>query len=126
MTKPDFSKGQDGLLAAIAQHWRDGQVLMLGWMNEEAWERTLATGHATYWSRSRRKLWEKGESSGNVQKVKEIYLDCDRDAILMKVEQVGDASCHEGYRSCFYRRLTDNGGLEVIGQRVFDPDEVYK
>ena len=126
MTKPDFSKSSDGLVAAIAQDWRDGQVLMIAWMNEEAWEHTLRTGNATYWSRSRQKLWEKGESSGNVQKIKDIYLDCDGDAVLLQVEQIGGAACHEGYRSCFFRRLSEQGELQVKGERVFDPDKVYK
>ncbi len=125
MVSPDFSKSKDGLVAAIAQDWRDGQVLMIAWMNEEAWRRTVETGRATYWSRSRNRLWAKGESSGNVQQIKAIYLDCDRDAVLMKVEQIGDAACHEGYRSCFFRRLAEDGGLETVGERVFDPEEVY-
>ncbi len=122
---PDFSKSDDGLVAAIAQDWRTGDVLMIAWMNKQAWEHTLKTGNATYWSRSRQKLWKKGESSGNVQEVKEIYLDCDQDAVLMKVEQLGGAACHEGYRSCFYRRLNENGELEMMGERIFNPEEVY-
>ncbi len=124
--EPDFSKSADGLVAAIAQDWQTGEVLMLAWMNRQSWRRTLETGHATYWSRSRRTLWTKGESSGNVQKIREIYLDCDLDAVLMKVEQVGDAACHQGYRSCFYRRLAEDGSLEAVGERIFDPGTVYK
>ncbi len=124
MATPDFSKSSDGLIAAIAQDWQTGEVLMIAWMNLLAWHHTLETGHATYWSRSRNKLWEKGESSGKVQKVKEIYLDCDEDAVLLKVEQVGDAACHEGYRSCFFRRLVD-GRLEIVGRQLFNPDDVY-
>lgn len=122
--KPDFSKHGD-LLPAIAQNADDGTVLMLAYMNELAWEKTVQTGKAHYWSRSRQKLWLKGEESGHVQRVKEIYLDCDLDTILLKVEQVGGAACHTGYQSCFYRRYRD-GRLETVGQPVFDPKEVYK
>lgn len=122
--KPDFSKG-DGLLPAIAQDVADGRVLMLAYMNETAWERTLATGKAHYWSRSRSKLWCKGEESGHVQLVREIRLDCDLDTILLKVEQVGGAACHEGYHSCFFRRYQD-GRLEITDRPVFDPKEVYR
>jgi phosphoribosyl-AMP cyclohydrolase len=98
---------------------------MLAYMNELAWERTLETGKATYWSRSRKKLWLKGEESGNVQLVREIYIDCDEDTVLLQVEQVGGAACHTGYETCFHRRLAD-GRLETIGQPVFDPREVYR
>jgi len=123
-SRPDFSKG-DGILPAIAQDAETGQVLMVAYMNEESYDKTLATGRAVYFSRSRKKLWRKGEQSGNVQLVKAVYLDCDRDTILLSVNQIGGAACHEGYRSCFYRKVTP-GGLEIVGQRVFDPDEVYK
>lgn len=122
--KPDFSK-QGGLLPAIVQSAGDGKVLMLAYMNELAWEKTVETGKAHYWSRSRQKLWLKGEESGHVQVVKEIYLDCDLDTILLKVEQRGGAACHTGFESCFYRRF-ENGRLETIGEPVFDPKEVYK
>ena len=121
---PDFSKG-GGLLPAIAQDAETGEVLMLAYMNEESYAETLATGRAVYYSRSRSKLWRKGEESGNVQHVREIYLDCDVDTILLKVEQVGGAACHKGYKSCFFRQVTPEG-LSVVGQPVFDPDEVYK
>lgn len=121
---PDFSKG-DGLLPAIAQDAQSGEVLMLAYMNAQSYAETLSTGHAVYYSRSRKKLWRKGEQSGNVQKVLAIHLDCDRDTILLQVDQVGGAACHEGYKSCFYRRVTPEG-LQVVGQRVFRPDEVYK
>lgn len=124
MIKLDFAKG-DGLIPAIAQDYKTGDVLMLAYVNEESWDETLKTGNATYWSRSRGKLWKKGESSGNVQKVKEILIDCDEDTIVFKVDQIGGAACHEGYRSCFFRRVEGNE-LKVIGERVFDPDEVYK
>jgi phosphoribosyl-AMP cyclohydrolase len=125
MSELNFSKCSDGLVPTIAQDAATGEVLMLAFMNEEAWRRTLTTGVATYWSRSRQKLWVKGETSGNVQKVKEIRVDCDEDAVVLKVEQVGGAACHTGYRSCFYRRVGDDG-LEAEGERVFDPDQVYK
>jgi phosphoribosyl-AMP cyclohydrolase len=123
-TGPDFSKGH-GLLPAIAQDAASGEVLMMAYMNAESYAETLATGRAVYYSRSRKKLWRKGEQSGNVQHVRAVYLDCDRDTILLKVEQLGGAACHEGYRSCFYRQVTPQG-LQVVGQRVFDPNEVYK
>ena len=121
---PDFSKG-DGLLPAIAQDAATGEVLMLAYMNQESYDETLATGRAVYFSRSRNKLWRKGEESGNVQLVKSIHVDCDADTILIKVEQLGGAACHEGYSSCFFRQVTPEG-LKVIGTRVFDPKEVYK
>jgi len=124
MMKLDFAKSADGLIPAIAQDWKTGEVLMLAYINEQAWRRTLETGNATYWSRSRRKLWTKGESSGNVQRIKEILVDCDEDAVIYKVEQVGGAACHTGYRTCFYRRVADNS-VEIVAPRVFDPEEVY-
>ncbi|OPZ25989.1 MAG: phosphoribosyl-AMP cyclohydrolase [Lentisphaerae bacterium ADurb.BinA184] len=124
MIELDFAKSADGLIPAIAQDWQTGEVLMLAYLNAEAWRRTLETGIATYWTRSRRKLWVKGESSGHVQKVKEILVDCDLDTVILKVEQVGGAACHEGYRSCFFRRV-DGDGLTVTGERVFDPKKVY-
>ena len=121
---PDFSKG-DGLLPAIAQDAATGEVLMLAYMNKESYDETVVTGRAVYFSRSRNKLWRKGEESGNVQMVKGIFLDCDADTILLKVDQIGGAACHEGYSSCFFRQVTPTG-LKVIGERVFDPKEVYK
>ena len=124
MIELDFKKS-GGLIPAIAQDWKTNDVLMLAYINEESWNETLKSGKATYWSRSRSKLWKKGEESGNVQLVKEILVDCDLDTVIFKVEQVGGAACHEGYRSCFFRRL-ENGGLTVIGERVFDPKTVYK
>lgn len=119
---PDFTKAE--LLPAIAQDAATGDVLMMAYMNAESYAETVATGRAVYYSRSRQKLWRKGEESGNVQEVKAIYLDCDRDTILLKVNQIGDAACHHGYRSCFYRQVADDG-LKVVGQQVFDPSEVY-
>ena len=122
--EPNFEKG-GGLAPVVVQDWQTGELLMLAYMNREAWLHTLQTGKATYWSRSRNILWVKGESSGNVQQVKDIFIDCDEDAVLLKVEQVGDAACHTGYRSCFYRRLA-GGEVEIIGERIFAPEEVYK
>jgi phosphoribosyl-AMP cyclohydrolase len=122
---PDFSKLE--LIPAIAQDAETGDVLMMAWMNEESYKETLATGRVVYFSRSRQKLWRKGEESGNVQELKAIYFDCDADTLLVKVNQIGGAACHEGYRSCFFRRLDPaTGKVEVEGDRVFDPAEVYK
>jgi phosphoribosyl-AMP cyclohydrolase len=120
----DFDK-QGGLVPVIAQDAETGEVLMLAWMNREAWEETLRTGRACYYSRSRQKLWRKGEESGNWQEVVSIYLDCDADTILLRVRQIGGAACHEGYRSCFYRRYQD-GQWQIIGERIFDPAQVYR
>ena len=125
MLKLDFEKC-GGLIPAIAQDWKTNEVLMLAYINEESWNETLKTGHGVYFSRSRQKLWHKGESSGNVQIVHEILVDCDEDTVIFKVEQIGGAACHEGYRSCFFRRLLENGDTEIVGERVFDPAEVYK
>ena len=123
MVKLDFDKAA-GLVPAIAQDAGSGEVLMQAYMNQEAWEKTCETGIAHYWSRSRNKLWKKGETSGNVQQVEEIRIDCDEDCVLLKVRQIGGAACHEGYRSCFYRQVTPEG-LQVVGERVFDPAQVY-
>jgi phosphoribosyl-AMP cyclohydrolase len=120
----DFDKA-GGLVAAIAQDHATGEVLMIAWMNRDAFEETVRTKRAVYFSRSRNKLWRKGEESGNVQEVKEILVDCDNDAILLKVNQIGGAACHEGFKSCFFRRL-ENDDLKVIAERVFDPKQVYK
>ena len=124
--KPDFSKS-GGLIAAIALDAESGEILMLAWMNEDAWNATLATGDAHYWSRSRQKLWHKGESSGNVQKVLGIRLDCDSDAVILEIRQIGEAACHTGRRSCFYRRIVPGSSTaEICSPQVFDPAEVYK
>jgi phosphoribosyl-AMP cyclohydrolase len=120
---PDFSAG-DGLLPAIAQDAETGEVLMLAYMNRESFEETLATGRAVYYSRSRKRLWRKGEESGNVQQVQAIFFDCDADTILLKVRQIGGAACHEGYRSCFFRQMTPEGP-RIVAERVFDPTTVY-
>ena len=123
-TGPDFSKTD--LLPAIAQDAATGDVLMMAWMNEEAWQETLQSGKVVYFSRSRQKLWRKGEESGNVQEVKAIYFDCDADTILVKVNQIGGAACHTGYRSCFCRRIDPaTGTIDTEGEQVFDPNEVY-
>lgn len=98
---------------------------MLAFMNEEAWQETLKTGQATYWSRTRQELWVKGQTSGNVQLVKEIRIDCDDDTVLLKVEQIGGAACHTGYRSCFFKEVAD-GSIRVVGEKIFEPEEVYK
>ncbi len=123
MIKLDFEK-TGGLIPAIAQDYTTGEVLMMAYMNPESWELTLSTGIVHYWSRSRSKLWKKGESSGNVQEVKEIRVDCDNDCVLIRVNQIGEAACHTGYRSCFYR-IVKGDNLVVDSQRIFDPDKVY-
>ncbi len=114
-----------GLIPAIVQDHASGDVLMLAYMNAEAFQATLETGEATFFSRSRQTLWVKGKTSGHLQLVKSVHIDCDQDAILVRVEQIGGAACHTGYRSCFYRRV-EGRGLAVEGQPVFDPKEVYK
>jgi phosphoribosyl-AMP cyclohydrolase len=124
MIELDFEK-TGGLLPAIVQENETGEVLMLAYMNAEAWQKTLETGLATYYSRSRDTLWVKGLTSGNTQKVKEIRVDCDKDTILLKVEQVGEAACHTGHRSCFHLRVAGDD-LVVEGEPLFDPKEVYK
>jgi phosphoribosyl-AMP cyclohydrolase len=123
MVEPDFDKC-GGLVPAIAQDAQTGEVLMMAYMNREAWRSTVATGQATYWSRSRQALWVKGESSGHLQQIHEIWLDCDNDTILLKVTQIGGAACHTGHRSCFHRRL-DGDRLTVVGEPLFNPREVY-
>src|SRR3954468_22737109 len=119
----DFDKA-GGLVSAIAQDAATGEVLMIAWMNKEAFDETVRTKRAVYFSRSRKRLWRKGEESGNVQEVREIYIDCDADAVLLKVNQIGGAACHEGYKSCFFRKL-DGAKLTTVGDRVFDPATVY-
>lgn len=124
MIELDFAKS-DGLIPAIAQDWKTGEVLMLAYINKLSWEETLKSGNATYWSRSRNKLWKKGEESGNVQKIKEILVDCDDDTVIFKVDQIGGAACHTGYRTCFYRKI-DGDKLKTVGEKVFDPEDKYK
>lgn len=123
MIKLEFEKS-GGLIPAIAQDNDTGEVLMLAYMNEESWRLTLETGIVHYWSRSRGKLWKKGESSGNMQEVKEIRIDCDSDCVLLKVQQIGDAACHTGYKSCFHN-LVSGKQLVEDGRKVFDPKDVY-
>src|SRR3954464_9722184 len=120
---PDFAAA-GGLLPAVAQDASTGEVLMLAWMNAESFAETLSSGRAVYFSRSRNRLWRKGEESGNVQLVREVLVDCDGDAIVLKVEQGGGAACHTGPRSCFFRRITPHG-IETVGELVFDPAKVY-
>jgi phosphoribosyl-AMP cyclohydrolase len=120
----DFEKG-NGLIPVIIQDAWTNEVLMLGYMNREAWGETLKTKRVTYWSRDHKKLWVKGETSGHFQEVREIYLDCDGDALLLKVDQIGKAACHTGFKSCFHYWYAD-GEWTVSGERIFDPKEVYK
>ncbi|XPV76309.1 MAG: phosphoribosyl-AMP cyclohydrolase [Desulfovibrio sp.] len=122
--KPDFTK-MNGLLPAIAQDAETGEVLMMAYVNEEAWEKTLETGEVHYYSRSRNTLWHKGGTSGHTQKVKSIRIDCDNDTLLFLIDQIGGAACHKGYRSCFFRELKD-GEVTECSPVVFDPKEVYK
>ena len=119
----DFNKG-NGLIPVIIQDALTHEVLMLGYMNRESWQKTLETKRVSFWSRSRGKLWVKGETSGHTQEVKDIYLDCDGDTLLIKVNQIGGAACHTGFRSCFHLRH-EEGEWEVSGEKVFDPKEVY-
>lgn len=122
----DFEKA-DGLLPAVVQDYRSGEVLMVAYMNDDAFALTRRTGKMHYYSRSRGRIWMKGETSGHVQEVKEILIDCDEDAAVFKIKQVGGAACHTGYRSCFYRRLEQGGGLTMIeDEKVFDPAQVYQ
>ena len=120
-----FTKDKNGLLPAIVQDYRTGEVLMLAYINRLAWEKTLETGKAHYWSRSRNSLWLKGETSGHVQLIKDIFVDCDQDTVVFKVEQLGGAACHTGYRSCFYRKVSGNELTIHEQERIFDPAAVY-
>jgi len=120
----DFEKA-GGLVPAVAQDADTGEVLMLAWMNREAFDETLRTGRAVYYSRSRGRLWRKGEESGHVQEVRGVYVDCDADTVLLKVKQLGGAACHEGYKSCFFRKVEKDGSTTTVGERVFDPKKVY-
>jgi phosphoribosyl-AMP cyclohydrolase len=116
---------EDGLVPAIAQDATSGDILMVAWMNREALKQTVELGEAVYWSRSRKKLWHKGEESGHTQKVKEIRLDCDEDVVLLKIDQVGGIACHTGRRSCFFQRL-DKGKWVTVDPVLKDPHEIYK
>ena len=119
----DFEK-MGGLIPAIAQDYQTNEVLMMAYINAESWAETLRSGYATYFSRSRNQLWKKGESSGHLQVVKEILVDCDCDTVIFKIEQLGPGACHTGHRSCFYRRVKDNALVEVEAT-VFDAEKVY-
>ena len=120
----NFAKSENGLLPAIVQDYKTGEVLMLAYINDLAWQKTLETGKGHFWSRSRKKLWLKGESSGHIQVVKEILVDWDEDTVIYRVEQIGGAACHKGYKSCFFRRVEDDS-LVVYCEKVFDPEKVY-
>ncbi len=120
----DFNKDPNGLIPAIVQDDLSGEVLMLAYINKQAWEKTLKTGKAHYWSRSRNKLWFKGETSGHVQIIKNIFVDCDQDTVVFRVEQLGGAACHKGYKSCFFRQV-DGDELVTFSEPVFDPEKVY-
>lgn len=124
MIEPNFEKGE-GLVPVVVQEHQTGDVLMLAYMNRESWRKTLETGKAHFWSRSRKSLWLKGETSGHLQLVREVCLDCDQDAVLLRVEQLGGAACHTGHRSCFYRKRSDGEFIEV-GEPIFDPKDVYQ
>ncbi|WP_146595266.1 phosphoribosyl-AMP cyclohydrolase [Novipirellula galeiformis] len=121
---PNFARGTDGLLPAIAQDATNDRVLMMAWMNEEAWKETLQSGYAVYYSRSRSQLWRKGETSGHRQQIEEIRVDCDADTILLKVHQKG-AACHEGFESCFFRKVNAEGTVAIADERLVDPAQVY-
>ncbi len=126
ISQPDFSRGTNGLLPAIAQDADTGQVLMLAWMNAEAWSETLATQRAVYYSRSRGKLWRKGEESGHVQHLVEARIDCDADSILLRVRQIG-AACHEGYASCFFRHWkSEKENFEICEAQLKRPEDIYR
>lgn len=124
MADLNFDK-MDGLIPAIVQDYKTSEILMLAFMNKEAWLNTIATKKATFYSRSRKGLWVKGETSGHIQIVREIFIDCDNDTVLLKVEQKGGAACHTGYASCFHKKI-ENGHIKIIGKPVFDPETVYR
>ncbi|MBI2358760.1 MAG: phosphoribosyl-AMP cyclohydrolase [Deltaproteobacteria bacterium] len=124
MQKIDFAKG-DGLIPVIVQDYRSREVLMLAYMNRAAWQKTQKTGKAHYYSRSRQKIWLKGEESGHFQMVKGALIDCDNDTLLLQVRQLGGGACHTGYRSCFFRKRSKKD-WQTVGKRTFNPDEVYK
>jgi len=119
----DFKKN-GGMVPVIIQDYKTDEVLMLAYMNEEAYTLSIKTGLAHYWSRSKNRIWKKGEESGHIQEIKEVRIDCDSDTILMKVDQAGGAACHEGYRSCFFRKVVNNKTV-IEGDRIFDPSKVY-
>ena len=120
----DFAKG-NGLLPTITQDYQSGKVLMLAYSSQLSFNKTLESQEAHYWSRSRQELWHKGGTSGNVQKIKDIYVDCDNDTILFVVEQIGGAACHTGFETCFHKKIDWNGEVTIVGERRFDPEKVY-
>ncbi len=120
-----FSKG-NGLLPAICQDASTGKVLMLAYINKEAWEKTLETGEAHYFSRSRQEIWHKGGTSGHIQRIQEVFADCDDDTVLYRVEQIGGAACHTGHETCFHKKIAADGTVTVVGEKIFDPEKVYK
>jgi phosphoribosyl-AMP cyclohydrolase len=124
MIELDFDKG-NGLLPTITQDHKSGKVLMLAYSSQQSFEKTLETQEAHYWSRSRQELWHKGGTSGNVQKIKNIFVDCDNDTILFVVEQIGGAACHTGHETCFHKIIDKNGEARIIGKKLFDPEKVY-
>jgi phosphoribosyl-AMP cyclohydrolase len=125
MTMDLLKFDEHGLIPAVVQDAENGEVLMVGYMNQEALQRTIQTGRVTFWSRSRQKFWIKGETSGHFQNLKGLFIDCDADCVLVKVEQIGPA-CHEGYRSCFFRQVTDNDSEpEVVAKRLKSKEEIY-
>ena len=124
MVELNFKK-MGGLIPAVVQDYKTGEVLMLAFMNQAAWEATLSSGKATYYSRTRQELWIKGKTSGNMQIVKEIRIDCDDDTVVLKVDQVGGAACHTGHKSCFYKKV-EAGSIRIVGKPIFNPEEVYK
>lgn len=121
----DFSK-LNGIIPVVIQDNKTCEVLMLGFMNEEAYALTIKTGIVHYWSRSKNRIWKKGETSGNIQNVEEIRIDCDYDTLLIKVSQVGEAACHTGFKSCFHYIINNSGIASIDGERIFDPEKVYK
>ena len=124
MIELDFQKG-NGLLPTITQDYKTGKVLMLAYSNQLSFEKTLETQEAHYWSRSRQELWHKGGTSGNVQIIKEVYVDCDNDTILFLVEQIGGAACHTGHETCFHKKIDSNREVTIVGEKLFDPEKVY-
>ena len=116
----------NGLIPTVVQDFKDGQILMVAYMNAESIKRTVTSKKATFWSRARQKFWLESEESGNVQKVKEMFYDCDGDCLLIKVEQIGGAACHTGHRSCFFTKVIAGGKTKVVGKKLFDPKKVYK
>jgi len=123
--RSELKYGADGLIPAVVVDVKTNEVLMVAYMNDQSLRASIETGKTHFWSRSRQKYWMKGESSGHVQEIHEILTDCDKDTLVIKVTQIGGAACHEGFRSCFLRRLDASGQWQVVGEKVFDPEQVY-